>query len=270
MSSPSLSEVSETFSDRKARATENGVMTEVEGVTVYPFENDWWITIDCGEPFEQYFARTQLGESAEESLKTLDALYEDFSSIDDLEESFIEVDLSADHRTSSDAPDAALELEYPVLVNGFESHFTEVLRSQEYHLKKNRDLEYIKREVEKEVHLYNSIQRALDETKELVIKDVNPVNESSVNIEVAGFNCEKTLEVHVELPNYDEIKDSPVSRFIDIAGSGKIDNLSGSSVFLYRANHSEEVVGCDNKFGKFGLANRPIEKESGGFLSRIL
>lgn len=269
MSSPSLSELSEDYMDKQARTTDKGVMTNVKDITVYPFTEKWWITLDCGEPFEEFIARIPLGKTREDSIQKLNEIYENFESLDSLSDSFVEIDLSADHETDSDSPQAVLELEIPILINGFEGHFSEVLRANEYHLQENRDLEYIQNEVETEVILYNSIQRVQEDEHELFIKDVHPETESSISLEIGGLDSEKTLMVRLDLPDYDDVQESPVSEFINASGSGKIDNLKGSPVFLYKVDKSEEVIGIDTKFEKYGVSHRKIESDSDGLLGRF-
>lgn len=269
MSSPSLSEISEDFLDKKARKTDNGIKTEVESVNVYPFTEEWWITIDCGEPFEEYVARIPLGETRKDALETIREIYQDFTELNQLTHSFIEIDLEADHKTSGGSPEATLELEIPVLINGYKGHLSGALRSGEYHIKENNDIEYIQSEVETEVLLYKSIKDSLERDKELFIKNIDPENERSLILEIGGFSVDEALDIRVELPDLNEIDNSPVSEFINSVGSGKIENLEQSTVYLYEKSSSEEVIGLDTRFGEYGVCSHKIEEESKGILGRI-
>lgn len=268
MSPLSLSEISEDYLNKQARATENGVMTNVEDITVYPFTEKWWVTFNCGEPFEEYLARIPLGNTREESIQTLNKIYEDFDSLDSLRHSFVEIDLETEHEVQSDSPQAALELEVPVLINSFEGHLCEALRFDEHYIQKEGDIEYIQNKVEDEIILYNSIQRVQEENRELFIKDVRPETESSILLEIGGLDG-KTLSVQIELPDYNTIQDSPVSEFINASGSGKIENLEQSPVFLYEKDERDEVIGVDNVFGTYGVSHRKAEPDSSGLLSKF-
>lgn len=297
MSSPSISEISETYNEKQARATDGGVLTEVEDINIYPLEK-WWITIDLGQPFSDSFARIPLGEPRESAVKNLNRIRDKIDPFKPLDDTLVEIHIITEEDTAyvgeptgfqlkgeeSDTEGInlanfginpyrdSLEIEQPIIIEGIKGNISRLPRSGEKYVREDCDKEYIESEIKKTVSLYNSIKQASAEDIELYIKSIDPIDESNIKLNIGGLTDETVLPIQVELPDYDNLQQSPVDDFINKVAGGEISELEESSVYIYEKDKSEEVIGTDERFESFGVTHSVLDlsSDSGGFLSRWL
>lgn len=271
MEHPSLEEVSNDFLQRQIRTTEEGTVTvEVEDARVYPFDEEWCLRIDSGEPFPNHFFRFPLGETRPDAFETiLDFYPTPFESLDQLTFNTIEVDFDASHPVNG-PPEAVEELEVSVRINGVDGFLCEVPRIHEYHFDKRDDSDEIQQKIEDEVVFYREIPKKIDAREDVQIKRVEPFKENVIILHLDGFDDGRTLPVALKLPSIDSVTDHPVAEFIQSVGSGKIENLENEFVYICEQSDTDSIVGLDVRFEKYGVAPTPPESdESDGFLSRL-
>lgn len=272
MSTPSLNEVSDRVLEAQARSTSDGVITtEVEDVTIYPAAKGWWITITCGNPFNDCLARIELNNPPiENAFEKINEIYNhDFTSIDGLCMESIEIDLNANHSLGKDGVEANEEIETPVRINGYRGRLATLPTSLEYQYNTQDDAEAIQERIEKEIRIYNQLTTIIEEQQESVIRNIIPKSEDVV--ELYFENIPDIFYIQLTLPPVDKVSSHPVSEFIRTVGSGKLENLENSMVYLNKTGNDESIVGCDTLFEKYGVSATPIEpsNKSNGLLSRF-
>jgi len=271
----SVEELSDNFLEKKSRTTdENDIKTEVEDVRIYPFDDDWWLRIDCGEPFSDSYLRVNLGSNVNKAIQSILDFYPDtFESITQLTYETVSVNLNVSHSavTKTKLSDVEIEeLEDPAVINGIEGTIGRIPKMNEYQFDNCDEATMIQERIESVVCLYQSIQRRITSEEVVRIDSVSVINERMIEVKITELDG-ADLSIAVSLPDANSIQNHPVTELISKVGSGKIGDLDSGSVYLYKTSSSEKVVGSDMKFNQFGISPTKIDDtdSSSGFLSRL-
>lgn len=276
---PSLSEVSERFLEEQARASDDGtVQTEINDARIYPTEQGWWITFDCGEPFPEHIARLPLGETKPECYeRLLEIAPPDFTSIDIFKTRTININLDGDWDRNDNhtinelpSPEAYVEIETPVFINGSPGNLATLPRQIEYYFDKREDAEEIQSTIIQDAHAYTTINSLSSTERTVLIDSVDPIDGRTLEITLTDTTSPTPIKFTVDLPRVDTITDHAVSEFVQSVGCGRIEDLENESVYIGPTEH-ESIIGKDTVIAEYGLsAKSTSQEEDDGFLGRFL
>lgn len=269
-STPTLNEVSNKFLEAQARASKDGtVEMNISNMTVYPFENRWWVRFTCGEPFDGGFARIPLGDSRSEAFDTLIELSPSTMPIefDEFCMNTVTIDFDTKHITSGGEGREMKELENPVFLNDMRGHLSELPRKQEFDYDNRDDAEEIQSEIENELNLYHQIECCIENDSLVLIDSLTPISENEILLHL-DVGCKITFDVKIELPYMNEITNHPVSEFVQSIGCGHINNIDGNEVYITTKDDERETIGSDTMFDEYVITiEQP--KENTGVLNRL-
>lgn len=275
---PSLAEVSEQFLEEQARASDDGtVQTNITDAQVYPTEDGWWITFTCGEPFPEHLARIPLGKSKTDCYeRLLEIAPGGITSIEIFEMQTVEIDLDGDwdandgHTTKDlPSPEAYVEIESPVFINGYAGNLATLPRQIEYQFDKRKDADEIQSTILKDAHAYTTLKTLSGTSRTVRIDSVDPLDARTLEITLGETMSPTPITFTIDLPRVDTITDHPVAEFVQSVGCGKLEHLEDESVYIGQASH-ETVVGQDTVIAQYGLSATPTnDEEESGFLSRF-
>lgn len=265
----SVDAVSEDFLALQARANDDGtITTDVADITLYPYEHEWTLRYELGDPFDGWLARETLDTNTK--FAGIPALLE---RINPDELSFDQVTTITINRNPDDTSIlASQDIEQQmndvcIEIDGRTATMSEIPTVDEYYAEKENDMDDIQQRIETEMRLYRDIQNA--DTPEYRIEDIETPTESTIRLILGQFKSQETLPIEIDLPMADEITTSPVTEFINALGCGKIADLKHEWVYLYK--QTDETLGCDTRFDTYGVSATPIETtDSKSLFSRLL
>lgn len=248
-----LDEISERFQKDQAHAIDDGkILVTVNDVTPMDLEKHLVLRLDLSEPFDDKICNVVF-PTRNSSYKKITRFYKSvgvtFTSFDSLVGEQITIDLTTDNTLSK--PESEELLEY-IQIESQKSVMCLVQSAEEYYYMKNAAIDEIADEIEREIILQRDLDTHTVES-EVYITKVHPVSERELDIILSGFSDE-TLPIRVQLPDYDNIKSSPVSRFINKIASGDINQLQNKTVYLSQKLQNEDVIGCDTVFEEYGIS----------------
>ena len=244
----SVEEISEKFLQERAYViNENEVEVELKNVRAYPNIDKPTIVFTCGDPFDNLLLRFELGNLHEDAFNQVMSIYPgEFTGLETLLDSPIV--LTRTERKSTVTEEIA-ELEMPVTFNNEEAHICESLRGYEYGIEKQYDMDELTKKYSKTILLYKNIEESIDNRDGVPVQDIKTTGSRSFTLKI-GYNKNNTLPIELNLPDLSTINSHPVTKFIDNFGSGKIENLQDSKVYVGK---DENLLGKDKRFDMYGL-----------------
>lgn len=265
----SVDAVSEEFLALQARANDDGtITTDIESISVYPYESEWVIRYSLGNPLPSYFARERVQvEDRFDGVRKLATHYTgEQNTLEQIDTIDITLDPSDTTGVSTNTPEEATA-DTCIRINGRIATMSELHTANEYFANKE-DINTIQTEIAHDIQLYYGLHNSTP--KECQISSVETPSERTLRLSLDGFDSGETFSVEISLPPLSEIAESPITEFINRLGCGQISELGHERVYVLQQDDS--TIGCDTRFKKYGVCARPpsAEQNNKSLFSRVL
>lgn len=112
-------------------------------------------------------------------------------------------------------------------------------------------MDEMKKSIENSIRTYKMVEKSMHNNSGLAVQNITAHKDRSFYITV-GNDAHTVLPIEINLPPISEVKEHPVSEFIDNFASGEIENLKNETVYICNSSH-KDCIGKDMQFETYGL-----------------